>query len=598
MEMSIHFPGIGLDLPYIGKTVRIAGLEVSYYGILIGMGLVLALFFVVLETKRSHMDVNHSLSAMIGSIILGTVFARLYYVVVYWNLYKGNLFQAVNIRSGGMAVYGAIFGSILAIWITSILEKESFLKMADIFAIGALIAQAIGRWGDFFNRCSFGEYTSLPIAMQLPLSMVHSSEVTPLMRENLLTIDNSSYIQCQPAFLYESVWCLLLLLYLLFRRRRKLFNGEIFMRYLAGYGFGRFFIEYLRTDQMKLPGGILPFNMVISAVLFLLLMPVIMLRRSMTRKRNDYHRRRRERKYEIEEEVARAQEERDLLKDLKGSLADGYEEGYYASKVIPMEYGKARDEEELEEVLREVRDLHVGSDLPDSSPQAEDDDEAADLYGASEPEDGAGDDHTGRFEAEEDPYRDMSGEPEADGMDDDYMSWQPETDRPGGASMTGEPAADRPGGAFMPGEPETDDPAGFYMQGEPDTDGIADSYISGEPAGSFMKKAPEGVSGSESPEEPETDRDVDPADSARPDQQGEDFILPLEDLEDKAEELETETDPARKDPAFKAAEYPDESMEPEPTSRTFTFGDLLKQQKFPDPPGAVVLPWEEKGNNE
>ena len=130
------------------------------------------------------------------------------------------------------------------------ISQTSFWQSADIACPGILLGQAIGRWGNFFNRESFGEYTDLPWAMQIPVSAVRSGEVLGAMRDNLLTINGISYIQVQPVFLYESLWCLLLFLLLMAMRRKKKYEGELFMIYLAGYGLGRFFFEWFRTDKL------------------------------------------------------------------------------------------------------------------------------------------------------------------------------------------------------------------------------------------------------------------------------------------------------------------------------------------------------------
>ena len=331
--MTIRFPYIGLDLTYIGKTVRVFGLDISYYGILTALGLCLALVFVTLEAKRNRMNINHYLNAVILSLILGVVGARLFYVAFYWNLYKSDSGKILDIRLGGMAYFGALLGCVIALKIISVIQKESFSKLADIFSLGALIAQAIGRWGDFFNRGSFGEYTEWPLAMQLPLSAVHSGEVTVLMRENLVVSGDSTYIQCHPAFLYESLWCLLLLLFLLIKRRKKLFDGEIFLRYLAWYGFGRFFLEAVRTDSIMIPGTGIPIGMVISMALFFVCMPIVSIKGIMTRKRVEHRRRRRERALEIEEEAAKARQEQEIQRKIRTALAEAEEPSADAEKV-------------------------------------------------------------------------------------------------------------------------------------------------------------------------------------------------------------------------------------------------------------------------
>ena len=304
MDMSIRFPNLGIDLDYVGKSIHIFGFEITIYGILIAVGMLLGICFVVLEAKRKNYDQDRYLDMMIFSLIGAVIGARLYYVAFSWNLYRGNLFEILNTRNGGMAFYGGLLGGVLAAAIFCKIKKQSFWAMADIACMGLLIGQIIGRWGNFFNRESFGEYTDGLFAMQLPLSAVHTGEVTALMRENLETIDGISYIQVQPAFLYESLWCLLLFIVLLALRRRKRFDGEVFMNYLAGYGLGRFFIEWIRTDSLYWPGTRIAVSQVVSAFLFVFFTLVVLVRRTMVKKREEIRKRRREAFYQEEAEAA------------------------------------------------------------------------------------------------------------------------------------------------------------------------------------------------------------------------------------------------------------------------------------------------------
>ena len=139
--------------------------------------------------------------------------------------------------------------------------------LLDTAGLGLVAGQMIGRWGNFFNREAFGEYTDWLLAMRLPVDAVRGSDITELMRKHMETVDGVSYIQAHPTFLYESLWCLLILILLLLYRKHKKFNGEIFLLYLAGYGFGRFWIERLRTDQLLLPGIGLPVSQILAGVL-------------------------------------------------------------------------------------------------------------------------------------------------------------------------------------------------------------------------------------------------------------------------------------------------------------------------------------------
>lgn len=303
MDMSIRFPKLGIEFEYVARAFRINEFDLSIYGILIAVGMLAGLMVIVLEVKRAREDQNQYLLMLIFAMIGALIGARVFYVVFSWKQFQGDFMEIFRIRNGGMAIYGAIFGGAVSGALYARLRKLNFMKMADFACIGLLVGQIIGRWGDFFNRESFGEYTDCIFSMQIPLASVRSSEVTSLMRENLVMIDSVSYIQVHPTFFYESMWCLLLLFVLLGYKRRKKFQGEIFMRYLAGYGFGRFWIEYLRTDSLMLPGIKISVSLVISAGLFLVCGTVATVERFMMKKREALRRRRNEAYYEAENSV-------------------------------------------------------------------------------------------------------------------------------------------------------------------------------------------------------------------------------------------------------------------------------------------------------
>ena len=322
--MSIQFPNLGINLDYVGKSIQIFGFEITFFGLIIALGMLLGLGFVILEAKRCGENKDEYLEMMIISLLFGVIGARLLYVACSWNLYKGNIVQIFNIRNGGLCFYGGLFGGMLGAAIYCGVRRKSFMQMADTASMGIIVAQIIGRWGDFFNRESFGEYTNSIFAMQLPLSAVHSSEVTSAMRENLETIGGTSYIQVHPTFFYESAWCLLLFLLMLVWKRKKCFQGQVFLRYLAGYGLGRFVIEYLRTDKLLIPGTSIGISQLISAALFLICALVAAVEGTMAKKRAARRRRRREQDYEAQERAAReaeAEEYRDRLR-LERAFAD------------------------------------------------------------------------------------------------------------------------------------------------------------------------------------------------------------------------------------------------------------------------------------
>lgn len=297
MEMSIRFPNLDLVFDFVPRSFYILGTEFTIYGVLIAVGALLGMGMALLEARRNHEDTNRCLEMMIISMTAAIVGSRLFYVIFSWDLYSENVSGIWNIRNGGYAFYGASLAGVLAAAVFCKVTKSPFWQMADTVSVGLLLGQTVGRFGNFFNRESFGAYTDSLLAMQIPLTAVRSGEVSGAMRDNLLTIDGMAYIQVHPVFLYESLWCLVLLLMLLAIRRRKCFQGELFMRYLAGYGLGRFFFEWLRTDQLMIPGTQIGISMLISAVLFGIFAPAIAIQTVLEKKRNRAKRKRREEDY-------------------------------------------------------------------------------------------------------------------------------------------------------------------------------------------------------------------------------------------------------------------------------------------------------------
>ena len=204
--------------------------------------------------------------------------------------------------------YGALLGGVIGGVLYCHIRRKSFWQMADIACMGVLIGQIIGKWGCFFNRESFGEYADNILSMQLPLTAVRAGEVTTKMRENLETVGGSAFVLVQPMFLYESLWCLLLLLILMMHLRKKVFQGEIFLRYLAGYGLGRFVVQWFRTDKIFFPGTEIDVSLVISGILFIVCTVIVTVRCIMTRKRAAARMRRIEKDYQAEREAAEKRE--------------------------------------------------------------------------------------------------------------------------------------------------------------------------------------------------------------------------------------------------------------------------------------------------
>ena len=279
MHYSIDFPHLGIFLEHVGKNISVKGFDIAYYGITIAVAILFAMLLVFVRAKHSGQDVNDYENLAILGIIFGIIGARIYYVVFSWSDYREDIKSVFNIRQGGLAIYGGIIAGFLTAYLYAKVKRISFWQIADTVCIGFPAGQMIGRWGNFFNREAFGEYTDSLFAMRLPIDAVRAGDVTDRMREHITAVDGVRTIQVHPTFLYESVWCLVILVILLVMsyRGKNLFTGQVFLTYLGLYGLGRVLIEGLRTDQLKV--GPVAVSQVLSGVLVILCFGLILRRR-------------------------------------------------------------------------------------------------------------------------------------------------------------------------------------------------------------------------------------------------------------------------------------------------------------------------------
>lgn len=287
MTTSISFPHLGITLKNVGHSISVFGFEIAYYGIIIGLGVIAGILMAAHEAKRTGQDPETYYDLAIYAVIFSIIGARIYYVIFSWDKYKDHLLSIFNIREGGLAIYGGVIAAVIVVLVFARVKKLSFWKLTDTAVLGLVLGQIIGRWGNFFNREAFGDYTDGLFAMRLPLDAVRSSDVTGKLMEHLEVIDGISYIQVHPTFLYESLWNLGVLLLLLWWRKHKKFEGEVFLMYLFGYGVGRFWIEGLRTDQLLLPGIGLPVSQLLAAVLAVVSASLIIVTRNRKRKSSE-----------------------------------------------------------------------------------------------------------------------------------------------------------------------------------------------------------------------------------------------------------------------------------------------------------------------
>ena len=283
MHRTIDFPNLGIHLKSVGDHITVFGFDIAYYGITIAIAMIVGISIALHEAKRTGQNQDTYLDLLMLTMLTSVVGARIYYVIFSWDNYKDNLGEILNIRNGGLAIYGGIIAGVITVFIYSKITKMKFLQIADTVCMGLAAGQIIRRWGNFFNREAFGEYTNNLLAMQLPVSAVRENEITSAMWNHVVTIGGVEYIQVHPTFLYEGLWNLMVLLFLFWFRKRKKFEGELFFCYLAGYGVGRFWIESLRTDQLLLPGIHVPVSQMLSAVLVIVSLSVIICKRTKNR---------------------------------------------------------------------------------------------------------------------------------------------------------------------------------------------------------------------------------------------------------------------------------------------------------------------------
>ncbi|EFP0807105.1 prolipoprotein diacylglyceryl transferase [Listeria monocytogenes] len=246
-------------------AIQIGSISVKWYGVIIASAVVIALLLALSEANKSKMDKEIIVDLLIWAIPISIISARIYYVIFEWDFYKNNLGEIVKIWHGGIAIYGALIGAVLTAIIFSRIKKISFWQLADVVAPSLIIAQAIGRWGNFMNQEAHGAETTRSFLESLHL---------PDFIINQMYIDGAYY---QPTFLYESLWNVLGFVILLIIRRTKIRRGELFLGYVIWYSFGRFFIEGMRTDSLM--WGDFRVSQALSLLLIVLSIGIIIYRR-------------------------------------------------------------------------------------------------------------------------------------------------------------------------------------------------------------------------------------------------------------------------------------------------------------------------------
>lgn len=242
---EIHFTGLGLDLEVNSIAIKLGNISIYWYAIFIVIAFSVAILFCKRDDGKYNIKYEQILEILLFIMPISIICARLYFVMFKLDYYMQNPTEIMNIRNGGLAIYGGILGAILTILIYCKIKKASFLDILDYFVPYLVLGQAIGRWGNFFNAEAHGTITDNIFRMGI--------------------IENGIYKEVHPTFLYESISCLLIFILLYTMRNKREYKGQLTYIYLCSYGFVRAIIEGLRTDSLML--GNIKISQILSIIL-------------------------------------------------------------------------------------------------------------------------------------------------------------------------------------------------------------------------------------------------------------------------------------------------------------------------------------------
>ena len=257
----VGFPETGLVFDIDPTAFTLFGIDIRWYGIIIAAGMLLAFLYCFKRMTSFGISPDRAIDVVIGGVVGAIIGARLYYVAFSDDVTIADFFR---IRNGGLAIYGGLIGAVVVGIVIMKFRKVKILPMLDVASLGFLIGQAVGRWGNFVNQEAYGDITTLPWGMssyriQIELGGGAYSE---------------GLVMAHPCFLYESLWCILGFVILHFFSKKRSFDGQVFLSYVAWYGAGRFVIEGLRTDSLMLGrlrvSQVLAGALVITAIVLLL----------------------------------------------------------------------------------------------------------------------------------------------------------------------------------------------------------------------------------------------------------------------------------------------------------------------------------------
>ena len=253
MYGTISFPGLGLSFNPSRVAFSIGSKPIYWYGIIIAAGFLFAVWYALKRADQFGLTQDNIIDMLICAVPLAIIGARAYYCLFSWNLYKDDPIRVLYIWEGGLAIYGGVIAGVLVIWLVCRKKKIPLGAMLDLLCYGLLIGQILGRWGNFMNREAFGAETDI------------------FCRMGLIAPDGST-IYVHPTFLYESLWnlCILIFLIIFERKGKRSFDGQCITLYFLLYGIGRTWIEGLRTDSLYIGATNIRVSQVLSIALVII----------------------------------------------------------------------------------------------------------------------------------------------------------------------------------------------------------------------------------------------------------------------------------------------------------------------------------------
>ena len=258
---TISFPGLGIEGINPPRTLpfSVFGKEIYFYGLIIALGFLLAILYAKKRVKQFGTNFDLVTDAILFAVPLAIICARIYYVVFQWDSYKDNPISVLYIWQGGIAIYGGVIGAILGLLLFAKVKKQKLTPYLDIMALGLLIGQLIGRWGNFFNREAYGAQIFNDFFLRMGIE------------------ENGGLVRYwHPTFLYESVWNLVGFILLHFLSKKRKYDGQTFLQYVAWYGLGRVWIEGLRTDSLYIGSTDIRVSQLLAGVSFVIAVGVML----------------------------------------------------------------------------------------------------------------------------------------------------------------------------------------------------------------------------------------------------------------------------------------------------------------------------------